>query len=102
RKGRNPKTGEKVDVPPKKIPYFKMGKELKALLNGKGSAEEAFASAAGRTGGSPRAVPRAGGVKRRCSAPSSSCCSCRCSFPLRPSPASWPPGSWGGRDRSTG
>jgi len=34
RKGRNPKTGEKVDVPPKKIPYFKMGKELKALLNG--------------------------------------------------------------------
>ena len=32
RKGRNPKTGEKVDVPPKKIPYFKMGKELKALL----------------------------------------------------------------------
>lgn len=33
RKGRNPKTGEKVDVPPKKIPYFKMGKELKSLLN---------------------------------------------------------------------
>src|ERR1041385_8155682 len=34
RKGRNPKTGEKVDVPPKKIPYFKMGKELKALQKG--------------------------------------------------------------------
>jgi integration host factor subunit beta len=33
RKGRNPKTGEKVDVPSKRIPYFKMGKELKALLN---------------------------------------------------------------------
>jgi integration host factor subunit beta len=33
RKGRNPKTGEKVDVPPKRIAYFKMGKELKALLN---------------------------------------------------------------------
>ena len=44
RKGRNPKTGEKVDVPPKKIPYFKMGKELKALLNGMAS-EEAAASA---------------------------------------------------------
>jgi integration host factor subunit beta len=42
RKGRNPKTGEKVDVPPKRIPYFKMGKELKALLN---SAVEAEASA---------------------------------------------------------
>src|SRR5437867_11843200 len=40
RKGRNPKTGEKVDVPPKKIPYFKMGKELKALLNGNPPAEE--------------------------------------------------------------
>jgi integration host factor subunit beta len=43
RKGRNPKTGEKVDVPPKKIPYFKMGKELKALLNGKSAPEEALA-----------------------------------------------------------
>ena len=41
RKGRNPKTGEKVDVPPKKIPYFKMGKELKALLNSVASSEEA-------------------------------------------------------------
>jgi integration host factor subunit beta len=45
RKGRNPKTGEKVDVPPKKIPYFKMGKELKALLNGKAAEEEAQAQA---------------------------------------------------------
>ena len=31
RKGRNPKTGDKVDVPPKKVPYFKPGKELKEL-----------------------------------------------------------------------
>jgi integration host factor subunit beta len=46
RKGRNPKTGEKVDVPPKKIPYFKMGKELKALLNEvPPAAEEAPAAA---------------------------------------------------------
>jgi len=45
RKGRNPKTGEKVDVPPKKIPYFKMGKELKALLNEAApAAEEASSS----------------------------------------------------------
>ena len=41
RKGRNPKTGERVDVPPKKIPYFKMGKELKSLLNAERPAEEA-------------------------------------------------------------
>ncbi len=35
-KGRNPKTGEIVDVPPKKLPYFKVGKELKDLVNKKG------------------------------------------------------------------
>lgn len=33
RTGRNPKTGQKVDVPSKKIPYFKPGKELKELIN---------------------------------------------------------------------
>lgn len=31
--GRNPKTGDRVEVPPKRIPYFKPGKELKELLN---------------------------------------------------------------------
>ncbi|HUG53278.1 MAG TPA: HU family DNA-binding protein [Vicinamibacteria bacterium] len=49
RKGRNPKTGEKVDVPPKKIPYFKMGKELKALLNGQPPSEEPASASAGPT-----------------------------------------------------
>lgn len=33
RTGRNPKTGERVEVPAKRIPYFKPGKELKELLN---------------------------------------------------------------------
>jgi integration host factor subunit beta len=33
RQGRNPKTGERVDVPPKRVPYFKPGKELKDLIN---------------------------------------------------------------------
>ena len=33
RKGRNPKTGDRVDVPPKKVPYFKPGKDLKELIN---------------------------------------------------------------------
>ena len=32
RTGRNPKTGDKVKVPPKRIPYFKPGKELRELL----------------------------------------------------------------------
>jgi integration host factor subunit beta len=31
--GRNPKTGEKVSVPSKRVPYFKPGKDLKALIN---------------------------------------------------------------------
>ena len=34
RVGRNPKTGDRVDVPPKRIPYFKPGKDLRDLLNG--------------------------------------------------------------------
>lgn len=33
RVGRNPKTGHRVEVPPKRIPYFKPGKELKEQLN---------------------------------------------------------------------
>ena len=33
--GRNPKTGDRVMVPPKRIPYFKPGKELRELLNNK-------------------------------------------------------------------
>jgi integration host factor subunit beta len=33
RQGRNPKTGEKVFVPAKKVPYFKPGKELKERIN---------------------------------------------------------------------
>jgi len=33
RVGRNPKTGEKVDVPAKRIPFFKPSKELKDYVN---------------------------------------------------------------------
>ena len=32
--GRNPKTGEKVKIKPKKLPFFKAGKELKKRVNG--------------------------------------------------------------------
>ncbi|MBI5848750.1 MAG: integration host factor subunit beta [Nitrospirae bacterium] len=35
RKARNPKTGESVDVPGKKVLYFKVGKALKEALNTK-------------------------------------------------------------------
>ncbi len=33
REGRNPKTGEKVRVDAKKVPYFKAGKELRERVN---------------------------------------------------------------------
>src|SRR5216110_2840508 len=33
RVGRNPKTGDRVDVPAKKIPFFKPSKELKDVVN---------------------------------------------------------------------
>ena len=31
--GRNPKTGEKVQIPAKKLPFFKCGKELKERVD---------------------------------------------------------------------
>ena len=33
--GRNPKTGEQVTIEPKKLPFFKAGKELKDRINSK-------------------------------------------------------------------
>ncbi len=36
RQGRNPKTGETVKVPAKRVPYFKPGKELRELINQSG------------------------------------------------------------------
>lgn len=41
RRGRNPKTGEPVDVPAKRVPYFKPGKELKEYFTEKPGAPEA-------------------------------------------------------------
>ena len=53
RRGRNPKTGAPVDVPAKRVPYFKPGKELKEYLTdspeggeGAGTDEMAAMSAA--------------------------------------------------------
>jgi integration host factor subunit beta len=33
--GKNPKTGQRVQVGSKKLPYFKVGKELKERVNGR-------------------------------------------------------------------
>lgn len=39
RVGHNPKTGARVEVPTKRIPYFKPSKELKDLVNSDSTAE---------------------------------------------------------------
>jgi integration host factor subunit beta len=39
RRGRNPKTGAPVDIPAKRVPYFKPGKELKELINAQGDGD---------------------------------------------------------------
>jgi integration host factor subunit beta len=39
RTGRNPKTGDKVEVPAKRVPYFKPSKELRDLVNPKAETE---------------------------------------------------------------
>ncbi len=53
RQGRNPKTGDKVDVPAKRIPYFKPGKELKELINTAAASSEPAASSFSSTGAEP-------------------------------------------------
>ena len=40
RTGRNPRTGEAVDVKAKRVPYFKPGKEMRERLNLNGDAAE--------------------------------------------------------------
>lgn len=37
--GRNPRTGESIQVKPKKLPFFKVGKELKERVDGKWKGE---------------------------------------------------------------
>ena len=38
--GRNPKSGQKVEVPSKKVPFFKAGKELRQLVDNHAKVEE--------------------------------------------------------------
>ncbi len=47
RVGRNPKTGDRVEVPPKKIPFFKPSKELKDMVNQDGEKPQAVAAEMG-------------------------------------------------------
>jgi len=56
RRGRNPKTGEPVDVPAKRVPYFKPGKELKEYFTEKPGAPEAATAPEPATASTPSAV----------------------------------------------
>ena len=67
RRGRNPKTGEPVDVPAKRVPYFKPGKELKEYFTENPAAAEgpvpapAKAEPTPAVGGSAGSPPGDGG-----------------------------------------
>ena len=47
-RGRNPRTGDGVDVPSKRVAYFTPGKELKAVINRVINREPSSDTAAGR------------------------------------------------------
>jgi len=49
RRGRNPKTGDPVSIPAKRVPYFKPGKELKELINDENSGSHASATSSARS-----------------------------------------------------
>jgi len=51
--GRNPRTGETVDVKPKRLPFFKTGKELRERVNeaaGQGDSDAPSPSPGGQPG----------------------------------------------------
>jgi integration host factor subunit beta len=66
RRGRNPKTGDPVDIPAKRVPYFKPGKEMKELINeetpdgGTSANTTATPSDASDTGTTPTHTPDEG------------------------------------------
>jgi integration host factor subunit beta len=55
RRGRNPKTGDPVDIPAKRVPYFKPGKEMKELINEESAGD-------GSTTGTPAETTGPGGT----------------------------------------
>ena len=57
RRGRNPKTGDPVSIPAKRVPYFKPGKELKELINDDNPGAPASAGSSARPFDDPRQPP---------------------------------------------
>lgn len=60
--GRNPRTGETVYVAPKRLPFFKVGKDLRERVNAKASSEvpRAAESPSPVGGGEPGGAPPSG------------------------------------------
>src|SRR5919197_4917192 len=61
RRGRNPKTGAPVDIPAKRVPYFKPGKELKELINEVPDADASSSPSASASEAGPAAQTEGGG-----------------------------------------
>jgi integration host factor subunit beta len=57
RRGRNPKTGDPVSIPAKRVPYFKPGKELKELINDDNPGSPAAAGTSSRSLGDDNRQP---------------------------------------------
>ncbi|MEE9240871.1 MAG: HU family DNA-binding protein [bacterium] len=59
RDGRNPRTGETVQIPPKKVPFFKAGKELREMVDNKGSSAStgSYSSGGASVGGAEPSRP---------------------------------------------
>jgi integration host factor subunit beta len=55
--GRNPKTGARVEVPAKRVPYFKPSKELRDSVNPGGKKQAGAANAGGDGGIDPHHPP---------------------------------------------
>lgn len=53
RVGRNPKTGSRVEVPSKRIPYFKPSKELRDIVNHSAESTQPANTEGPTPGGSP-------------------------------------------------
>ena len=99
RTGRNPKSGEKVQVPEKHVPHFKAGKELRERVDFNEAAVDAVegmtpiraggeaAPCAGRRAARSPSVQgvadAAAALDRRSHCCSWRCCSCRCRTPIR-------------------
>lgn len=59
--GRNPRTGQPVHVPPKRMPFFKVGKDLRERVNGQAGPPTSRPP----TPTKPRATPTGGGGPTR-------------------------------------